>query len=511
MYSSHPSLSIFYSGDRSGNVCRVDVDGSASLSEGECVLLCKEVRCTDGIGNEGINSLRVLDDQFVFTATASSTINCWRVPGSRHARIAEGAGGETGRETPTASPAPLAGTAPFGFSQDSMQPSLLRSRQRDSFSGEREGWARSDSPSSIDRRMESPTRTSPRNIPKHLSSMSMEPLSSLNPSDSSLHTAVGNAQPTSNSNLFGIPYQSLVKLSSASDGWVSPLFPRVKDSDAATLYSAASIRSVPVPIHQLSFRGQGEAMRSSVQPQSAINAILRRSRASFDGVTVGTAMSGGGLGARVAANHPEEMEDAARLAYEIRDVAVDATPVRSRPDYVIQGTQGIVRSVVLNDRWHALTVDTNGHVGVWDIVRGVCIGMYEKQDVEQASRNENSRGPQDDEWKWSPREALDVVRDRIEGEAVVHAWCTVDTSIGNLMVHITSTQAFDAEIFADEAGYHGEFKFEEDHRREYFLAYVTKPLCSQGHSEYWQMDTGQSIRSLRRTAEDHTIRAGLFL
>jgi WD repeat-containing protein 48 len=55
----------------------------------------------------------------------------------------------------------------------------------------------------------------------------------------------------------------------------------------------------------------------------------------------------------------------------------------------------------------------------------------------------------------------------------MHAWCTVDTSIGNLMVHIASTQAFDAEIFVDEAGYHGEFKFEEDHLREYFLAYAT--------------------------------------
>jgi WD repeat-containing protein 48 len=98
--------------------------------------------------------------------------------------------------------------------------------------------------------------------------------------------------------------------------------------------------------------------------------------------------------------------------------------------------------------------------------------MYEKQDVEQASRIENSGGPQDDEWKWSPREALDVVRDRIEGEAFVHAWCTVDTSIGNLMVHITSARAFDAEIFADEAGYHGEFKFEEEHRCEYF-----PPIC----------------------------------
>jgi hypothetical protein len=165
-------------------------------------------------------------------------------------------------------------------------------------------------------------------------------------------------------------------------------------------------------------------------------------------------------------------------------------------------------SIVLNDRWHAWTVDTNGHVGDWDIVKGMCTGMYEKQDVEQASRSENSRGPQDDEWKLSPREALNVVRDRIEEEAIVHAWCTVDTSTGNLMVHITSTQAFDGEIFADEAGYQGEFKVQEDRRREYFPPYVTKP---QGPSEYWQMDTRRSISSLRRTAADNTIRAELFL
>lgn len=463
MYSSHPTLSIFYSGDRSGNVCRVDVDGSASLSEGECVLLCKEAPCTDGIGNEGINSLKVLDDKFVFTATASSTINCWRVPASRRTRIAEGAGAETEHGTPSA--APLAGSSvPFGFSLDSMQPSLLRSRQRDSFSADKEGWTCSESPSSMDppvRRVESPSRTSPRNISKHLSTVSVEHAASQNPSNSSIHTALGNSPPTSNPGLFGVAYQSLIKLSSPTDGWVSPLFPRVKDSDAATLYSAASIKSVPVPIHQLTLRGQSEAMRSPIQPQPAINTVLTRSMASFDAGTPGTIS-----GSRFVTSPPEETEEAARLEYESRDVAVDAIPVRSRPDHVIQGTQGIVRSVVLNDRWHALTVDTMGHVGVWDIVRGLCIGMYQKQDVEQAIRIENSRAPQDDEWKWSPREALDIVRDRIEGEAVVHAWCTVDTSIGNLMVHITSTQAFDAEIFADEAGYHGEFKFEEDHRRK---------------------------------------------
>jgi hypothetical protein len=130
--------------------------------------------------------------------------------------------------------------------------------------------------------------------------MNMEPSSSLNPFESSLHTAVGNAQPTPNPKYHA-------KVSSPSDGWVSPLLPRVKDSDAATLYSVASIRPVPVPIHQLSFRGQSEAM----SPTAACN--QRRPMVSFDGVTVGTAVSGG---ARVATDHPEEIEDAARSAYE---------------------------------------------------------------------------------------------------------------------------------------------------------------------------------------------------
>lgn len=462
--SSHPSLSIFYSGDRSGHVCRVDTEGCASLSEAECVLLCKETPSPDSLGTEGITSLAVLDDQFVWTATSSSTINCWRVPGTRGSRIAELAGDKD--SSPPAVQDFANTVSPFGFSMDSIQPSTLRSRKRDSISAEREGWSRSDSPNSLGE-----TQSRPRNVAARNSMLgSRESGTPINPSTSSIYTTTGPAAaPTAINTLFGVPYSSLIRLSSPADGFISPLFGRVKDPEVATLYSAASVKSVPVPMRQLTLKGQLESSTRpshTTQNSQGMNSVLQRSMVSIDANAFGSFASAGQQGAK-AVQSPEEIEDAARLAYENREIAPEAQAVRERPDYVLHGTQGIVRSVVLNDRWHALTVDTVGHVGVWDIVRGECVGMFEKADVEQVNEYENCQKGQ--KWKWSPREALEVVRERIEGEAVVHAWCTVDSSIGNLMVHIENNRAFDAEIFADEAGYKGEHHFEEDHRCKFGL------------------------------------------
>ncbi|PVG01194.1 hypothetical protein CPB86DRAFT_805384 [Serendipita vermifera] len=474
MYSSHPSLSIFYSGDRAGNICRVDMDGCASLSEGECVLLCKETPSKESIGTEGINNIIVLDDQFVWTATASSTINCWKVPPARSNRITNSPG--DGEQEFTSSPTTFAmPISPFGIGLDSNQASTRGPQNRHSLNAEREGWTRSESPASLpdltSKRMESIGGASPLHIPRGGSALSSA-LQDSNPSDTSLHTAGGRtpgvtSPPVGPSNtLFGIPYESLIKLSSPADGFVSPLFAKHKETDVATLYSAASIKSVPVPIRQFGLVQQHEPVRSQTvsHSQSGFRSLLRRSITSFEGMGVGMAISPGQMSGKNTAMQADEVEDAARLAYESREVAADAQPVRPRPDFCIPGTQGIVRSVVLNDRWHALTVDTMGHVGVWDIARGQCIGKYEKVDVEEALRDDAAKGSQKQEYKWSPREALEVVRERVEGEAVVQAWCTVDSSIGNLMVHIHSGQAFDAEIFADDAGYIGTTTFEEDHR-----------------------------------------------
>ena len=67
-----------------------------------------------------------------------------------------------------------------------------------------------------------------------------------------------------------------------------------------------------------------------------------------------------------------------------REIAADAMPLCGAPSAVIQGEHGLVRSVVLNDRIHALTVDTAGEVAVWDIVRCVCKGRYVPEDVAAA-------------------------------------------------------------------------------------------------------------------------------
>ena len=62
------------------------------------------------------------------------------------------------------------------------------------------------------------------------------------------------------------------------------------------------------------------------------------------------------------------------------------------------------------------------------------------------------------------KEALDIVRERIEGESSTITWCTVDTRIGSLTVHVEENRCFDAEVYADEVGYKGDPAFKEDQR-----------------------------------------------
>jgi hypothetical protein len=63
----------------------------------------------------------------------------------------------------------------------------------------------------------------------------------------------------------------------------------------------------------------------------------------------------------------------------------------------------------------------------------------------------------------NPREALEIVRERVEGESMTPTWCSVDTRIGSLTVHLEEARVFDAEVYADEVGF-GPDEFKEDHR-----------------------------------------------
>ncbi len=449
----------------------------ADVSEGECIFLCKETPSSDGgNGSEGINKLVVMDDNLVWTATASSTIKRWRVPGQRTGRMGDLAspGFEADHESPTMTP--IHGhpsVSPFGgFSQDT-QPSAILTRRHDSFTS-KEAWNRSESPVSLSdppsRRAESPSLF-PVRSPKRSSHL---PYTVAVPgpfaSDASLHSPIpqwASSPPGAgaDSTLYGIPFQSLIRLASPSDAYSlgSLILTRGRDPDVATLYSAASIRSVPGPLRHFS------ALRTPDEIAKAQNLhpTLRQSLTTHESVSATAILAGASYHTtRFTNGPPEEVEDVARVAYENREIAINAIPLHEKPDDVIEGTRGIVRSIVLNDRWHALTVDTRGQVNVWDIIRGQCLGVFEREDIEAMMHGSSIGGHEPDERKWSPREALEAVRERIEGESVVSSWCTVDSGIGNLMVHVQYPQCFDGEIYADEAGYGSERFFDEDARRK---------------------------------------------
>ncbi|KAJ7898425.1 hypothetical protein B0H13DRAFT_2234296 [Mycena leptocephala] len=160
---------------------------------------------------------------------------------------------------------------------------------------------------------------------------------------------------------------------------------------------------------------------------------------------------------------------------------------RSGPRCRTPAHPGLVRALVLNDRVHAVSVDTGGEVGVWDLVRGCCaVGLG--VGVGGAGATE----------EWSPREALERVRERIEGEAVVGPWATVDTKAGVLAVHLNE-RSFESEIYAMRSVNIGKWVL-----RNLFLGFIreeqprTRPSSAHhGHRPSASVSSDTSLRHRR--------------
>lgn len=461
---------MFYSGDRSGIVCKVDVEGCADVSEGECVVLCQDAGYDrpGASGSEGINKIVAMDDNLLWTASGSSSIKRWRAPTRRAVRAAalsvEGA-----IDSPVSSPPPLESTRDY-YMQRSKRNSY-------DFSGPRARSPVLPSPASQDHSRSS----SPLASRSHRASFA----ASVNSTNAGAIADLDiDPEREGEETWYGIPFESLVRLTSPNDAGfgMTGLSLRGHDPEIATLYSAASVLSVPrmvrSPVQQvLSPTGApaGSPMRSDT--------IHSHTRVADEVQTIHVAPR-------------------SRAAYEVREVAADAIPLCHEPDEVIHGDHGLVRCVMLNDRVHALTVDTAGEVAVWNVVRGACLGRFPSEEVAAASlcgsdHSTSVAGGSVDgrsmiEHHRSPREALETVRERIEGEAVVSSWASLDTKTGVLTVHLNE-KCFEAEIYADEAGYGSERQFNEEARREYCAYLHSMAADMWSHSEHRKMDSSQSI------------------
>ena len=367
------------------------------MSEGECIVLCKDTSDRSVASSEGISKIVAMDDTFLWVASGNSSVKRWRIPPRRGMRVS--------------SFAPLKSADKPGLSERSL--------------ARRRSYELSLNPSRAH------TPISAGRTPAFRDSLAPSITTSL-ASDNWFTQRDREDETTRN----GIPFQSLVRLTSANDHFAPYI------SEVATLYSAASVMSIP----------QMPAARNPLQSM-----MQRQSHA--DSPKRGDALLLGRLGEDAALPL-----SSARAEYEERELAAEAEPLYDVPDDVIVGDHGLVRSIVLNDRIHSLSIDTSGEVAVWDIVRCICLGRYFPEDVAAASHggsvNETSSMG---ERERSPREALEAVRDRIEGETIVLPWCSVDTKTGVLTVHIAE-KCFEAEIYADEAGFIPDKHFSDETR-----------------------------------------------
>ncbi|KAJ6518796.1 hypothetical protein C8R45DRAFT_1204129 [Mycena sanguinolenta] len=404
LFSSHPTLETFYAGDRAGLVSRVDVSQTMrDVGEGECVLVCRdggEPGVEPQMGQGGINKLVVVDDTLVWTATNASTVKRWRIP-------------------PRGSvPAPSGNASGYGFSGNSSGHLSPHDAESPEWDLHREG--RSLAPSVL----------------------SYDDAEDADGDDDGGETRRG------------IPYTNLIRLTSSNDP-----FPvrsvgggaRERDAEVATLYSAASVVSVP-------------PLRSPLYSSAISNSHVGHGMLPSPLRSTGLPMPS----ARAAYFSRELAEEASPLVPfpdsvgagtgSVRDSPIITTGTDSDKGGSIGGERGLVRALVLNDRVHAVSVDTGGEVGVWDLVRGVCVGVYTREGVTAGLGVATNATGQDE---WSPREALERVRERIEGEAVVATWATVDTKAGVLAVHLNE-RSFESEIYADEVGYVGDRRFGDE-------------------------------------------------
>ncbi|CAG8550507.1 8358_t:CDS:2 [Rhizophagus irregularis] len=117
----------------------------------------------------------------------------------------------------------------------------------------------------------------------------------------------------------------------------------------------------------------------------------------------------------------------------------DPIPVREKPDHIIKGQHGLIKYVMLNNRRNILTLDNSGEVTLWDIIKCVRVKVYGKCNIDEIAQEINTT------------------------ESIPN-WCSVDTRIGALTVHLDESKCFDAEMYADEADLSDDVEIRDDQR-----------------------------------------------
>ncbi|CAL8578483.1 hypothetical protein XPA_004263 [Xanthoria parietina] len=114
-------------------------------------------------------------------------------------------------------------------------------------------------------------------------------------------------------------------------------------------------------------------------------------------------------------------------------------PFQDLPTETIEGQQGLIKHVMLNDKRRVLTLDTAGEVLLWDLLQCVPTKSFGKRH-------------------------LDEVVPEVNTNESVGNWCSVDTRTGRLACILDENYCFDAEMYADELRLENASDFRDDQR-----------------------------------------------
>lgn len=435
---------------------QIDIEGAGDPGDGECIVLARDSPDETGevrTGYEGITQLVAQDDAWVWSAGGSSSVKRWRdvLPRKRRA-------GAIAMRPRSVSTLPDAALSYSNEPQDHGTPPIPESPPERERTTAPSVTFLQDLTSTLSRTTSSPTAPSfnPATASQfgtgRPSSLRNRPASTRAPrhsleghhhpsflSSSENSPATTNPTAPTSPTLNEIPYDALVPLTSPDDTYFSPGISRMRDPDTTTLYSA-SVLSVP-------YTG-----RPSMSASPSTQAFFRP---------------------QSLADTPTDPDSQAALIAQReffeRESAAEATPLRDEPDDVIAGRVGLTRCELLNDRRHAVTVDTEGSVALWDIVECRCLGVFAQDELLSAARRPSdarstASGSGSSGGGSSSQDLLDFVKDRVEGEGSVATWCKCDTRVGALTVHLEEQRVFDAEIYVDEAHLGPAHDFPADHR-----------------------------------------------
>lgn len=161
--------------------------------------------------------------------------------------------------------------------------------------------------------------------------------------------------------------------------------------------------------------------------------------------------------------------------YAQRDLACLARPIQPHPPLddpgIIRGRTGLIRSEPLNDRIHVLTADADGQVALWNIVKGICVGVFDPKELcealhisptpsAEASRAFPRTGPPLEpeveavriELRRHSQDVLNMIREHVQGMTSVSQWFSSDTKTGSLAVHIEERTAFVGDVYLNDIG-----------------------------------------------------------